>query len=175
MTLNHSCVALLAIITLSVASAHPIRAQRAAVAPISAPEESAVTTIARGTFDVTVKSLPSDEFAEAAALGRMSIDKQFHGDLEGTSKGQMLATSTAVAGSAAYVAIEKVTGSLNGRRGSFSLQHSAWMAGGEQAMTITVVPDSGTEALVGLKGSLLIIIADGKHSYEFTYSLPGAD
>ena len=134
-----------------------------------------MTTIARGTFDVTVKPLPSDEFAEAAALGRMSIDKQFHGDLEGSSKGQMLATGTAVTGSGAYVAIEKVTGSLKGRRGSFSLQHRAWMAGGKQGMTITVVPDSGTEQLIGLSGTLLIIIAEGKHSYEFSYSLPGAN
>jgi len=130
-----------------------------------------VTAIARGTFDVTVKPLPSDEFAEAAGLGRMSIEKQFHGDLEGASKGQMLASGSPVTGSAGYVAIEKVTGILLGRRGSFSLQHSAWMAGGKQAMTITVVPDSGTEELVGLSGTLLIIIADGKHSYEFTYTL----
>lgn len=131
-------------------------------------------TIARGTFNVAVKPLPSDDFAEAAALGRMSIDKQWHGDLEGSSKGVMLATSTAVAGSAGYVALEKVTAVLHGRRGTFSLQHSAWMAGGKQSMTITVVPDSGTEQLVGLSGSLIIIIADGKHSYEFTYSIAGA-
>ena len=137
------------------------------------PREHPVTTIARGTFDVKMKPLPSDEIAEVAMIGRMSIDKQFHGDIEGTSKGQMLATTSPVAGSASYVALERVTGTVNGRRGSFSLQHSAWMAGGKQGLTISVVPDSGTEDLLGLSGSFLIIIADGKHSYEFSYSLSG--
>jgi hypothetical protein len=132
-----------------------------------------VTVMARGMFDVKVKPLPSDDIADQALIGRMSIDKQFQGDIEGSSKGQMLATSTAVPGSAAYVALERVTGTLAGKRGSFSLQHSAWMADGSQGMTITVVPDSGTEELVGLTGTFRIIIADGKHSYEFDYVLPG--
>ncbi|MES2123707.1 MAG: DUF3224 domain-containing protein [Gemmatimonadota bacterium] len=131
-----------------------------------------MTAIARGTFDVTMDRLPSDEIADAAQLGRMSIEKTLHGDLEGTSKGQMLASGTLVTGSAAYVAIERVTGTLNGRYGSFSLQHSAWMAGGEQSLTVTVIPDSGTEALTGLKGTFVIIIAGKDHSYEFSYSLP---
>ncbi|MEO5798735.1 MAG: DUF3224 domain-containing protein [Gemmatimonadales bacterium] len=135
--------------------------------------EKPVTTVARGTFDVKVKPLPSDEIADAALIGRMSIDKVLHGDIEGTSKGQMLATSSPVAGSAGYVALERITGTLNGKRGSFSLQHTAWMAGGKQGLSITVVPDSGTEELVGLSGSFVIIIADGKHSYEFSYSLSG--
>ncbi|MES2305757.1 MAG: DUF3224 domain-containing protein [Gemmatimonadota bacterium] len=130
-------------------------------------------TAARGTFEVKMGALPSDAIADAALIGRMSIDKTFHGDIEGSSKGQMLATSTAVQGSAGYVALERVTGTLHGKRGSFSLQHSAWMAGGKQAMTITVIPDSGTDELVGLTGAFLIIIADGKHSYEFSYSLAG--
>lgn len=130
--------------------------------------------VARGTFDVTMTPLPADANSDAAAIGRYAMEKQFHGDIEGSSAGQMLGTRTAVEGSAAYVAIEKVTGTLHGHRGSFSLQHSAWMAGGQQRMTITVVPDSGTEQLVGLKGTLTIIIADGKHSYEFEYSRPGA-
>jgi hypothetical protein len=137
------------------------------------PQEKPVTVMARGMFDVKVKPLPSDDIADLALIGRMSIDKQFQGHIEGSSKGQMLATSTAVPGSAAYVALERVTGTLDGKRGSFSLQHSAWMADGSQEMTITVVPDSGTEELVGLTGTFRIIIADGKHSYEFDYVLPG--
>ena len=150
----------------------PAEAQSTAPRSAGIHQERVVTTVARGTFDVTMKPLPSDEIAEAAALGRMSIQKQLHGDITGSSKGQMLMTSSAVAGSASYVALERVTGTVHGKRGSFSLQHSAWMAGGQQGMTITVVPDSGTEELVGLKGTFLIIVADGKHSYEFEYSLP---
>jgi len=101
----------------------------------------------------------------------MLIDKQIHGDLEATSKGQMLAAMTSVKGSAAYVAIEQVTGSLHGRNGTFILQHSATMTRGEPHMTVTVVPDSGTGDLVGLAGAMTILIADGKHSYTFEYSL----
>lgn len=136
-------------------------------------QEKPVTTVARGTFEVKMGKLPSDEIADAALIGRMSIDKEFHGDIEGTSKGQMLATSTAVAGSAGYVALERVTGTLAGRKGSFSLQHSAWMAGGKTGLTITVVPDSGTEELAGIQGSFVIIIEGKKHSYEFSYSFAG--
>lgn len=155
------------LIGLALMSVVPLRAQDVK------PREKTVTTVAHGTFDVKMKPLPSDEIAAAALIGRMSIDKQFHGDIEGSSKGQMLATSTAVPGSASYVALERVTGTLMGRSGSFSLQHSAWMAGGKQGLTITVVPDSGTEELVGLHGSFVIIIAEGKHSYEFSYSFAG--
>ena len=104
----------------------------------------------------------------------MSIDKQFHGDLEGTSQGQMLAAGTSVKGSAGYVAIEKVTGTLRGRSGSFVLQHSGTMTRGAPQLLITVVPDSGTDQLAGLTGKMNIIIAaDGKHSYEFEYTIAG--
>ena len=99
----------------------------------------------------------------------MTIDKQFHGALEATSKGQMLTAGTSVKGSAGYVAIEKVSGILDGRSGSFVLQHSGIMNRGTPQLTISVVPDSGTEQLVGLSGTMNIIIADGKHSYEFEY------
>src|SRR5271165_4091355 len=100
----------------------------------------------------------------------MSIDKQFHGDLEGTSKGEMLGAMTEVKGSAGYVAIERVTGTLNGRSGTFVLQHSGTMTRGTQHMTITVVPDSGTGGLAGISGSMTIIIKEGgKHFYEFEY------
>ena len=105
-------------------------------------------------------------------VGRMTIDKQFQGDLAGTSKGQMLmASSPSVKGSAGYVAIEKVTGTLNGRSGSFYLQHSGTMTRGAGELTITVIPDSGTDELADLQGKMNIIIADGKHSYEFEYEL----
>ena len=126
-----------------------------------------VTTRATGPFDVKLTPQATDEM-----LGRMSIDKQFHGDLEGTSKGEMLTAGTAVKGSAGYVAIERVTGTLNGRSGTFVLQHSGTMTRGEPQLIITVVPDSGTGQLAGLAGSMEITIApDGKHSYDFKYTL----
>jgi hypothetical protein len=103
----------------------------------------------------------------------MTIDKKFHGDLEATSKGQMLTAMSAVKGSAGYVAVERVTGSLNGRKGTFVLQHSATMNRGTPQLSVTVVPDSGTDQLEGLTGKMMIIIAEGKHSYDFEYSLPG--
>jgi len=128
---------------------------------------------ASGTFDV---KLTSKEQGADAPVGGMTIDKEFHGDLVGTSKGQMLmASSSSVKDSAGYVAIEKVTGTLNGRRGTFYLQHNGTMTRGAGELTITVIPDSGTDQLVGLAGRMNIIIApDGKHSYEFDYSLPDA-
>lgn len=125
---------------------------------------------ATGTFEVKLN--PQDEGAEAA-VGRMTIDKQFQGDLVGTSKGQMLmASSESVKGSAGYVAIEKVTGTLNGRRGTFYLQHNGTMNRGAGELTITVIPDTGTDQLTGLHGRMNIIIESGKHSYEFDYELP---
>jgi flagellar basal body rod protein FlgG len=128
-----------------------------------------MTNHATGTFEVKLN--PQDDGPDAS-VGRMSIDKQFQGDLSGTSNGQMLmASSPSVNGSAGYVAIEKVTGTLNGRRGSFYLQHSGTMTRGAGELTITVIPDSGTDELENLRGKMNIIIADGKHSYEFDYEL----
>jgi hypothetical protein len=124
---------------------------------------------ANGTFEV--KLTPQDDQASGSPFGRMLIDKQFHGDLEGTSLGQMLAIMTAVKGSAGYVALEKVTGSLHGKQGSFVLQHSSTMNRGVPEQNIGVVPDSGTDELAGLSGKLTIQIADGKHFYEFEYAL----
>ncbi len=124
---------------------------------------------ASGTFDV--KLAPQDDKSEDALLGRMTIDKQFHGDLDATSKGQMLSAMTTTKGSAGYVAIEKVSGTLHGRKGTFVLQHSGTMTRGEPGLSITVVPDSGTGELVGLTGKMTIKIEDGKHFYEFQYSL----
>jgi hypothetical protein len=128
-----------------------------------------VNSHARGAFDVKTIPQPADE--EGVAIGRLLLDKQFHGDLEATSKGQMLAVRTGVANSAGYVAMEQVTGTLLGRTGSFALQHSGTMNRGEQELLITVVPDSGTGELAGLMGTMMIIIEGGKHSYDFEYSI----
>jgi hypothetical protein len=133
-----------------------------------------VKTHASGTFDVKLSPLITSDTAEGSPLARMSIDKQLHGDLEATSKGEMLAAGTAVKGSAGYVAIERVTGTLHGRTGSFVLQHSATMTRNTPELSITVVPDSGTDELVGLAGKMLITITNGKHYYEFEYTLAGA-
>jgi predicted flavoprotein YhiN len=121
---------------------------------------------ASGTFEV--KLTPQ----ESANIGRMSIDKQFHGDLEATSKGEMLSVMTDVKGSAGYVALERVTGTLHGKSGSFVLQHSGTMTRGEPQLSVTVVPDSGTGELTGLAGALTIKIVEKQHFYEFDYTLP---
>jgi len=131
-----------------------------------------MTTHATGTFEVKLVPQPPEDKAEGSTLGRMSIDKQFHGDLEATSKGEMLSAMTGVKGSAGYVAIERVTGKLQGRIGSFILQHTGTMTRGEPQLSVTVVPDSGSGQLVGLAGKLTINIANGQHSYTFDYSLP---
>ncbi len=131
-----------------------------------------MSTRATGTFEVKLEPLPTNDSSERSPVGRMSIDKQIHGDLEGTGKGEMLTAATSVKGSGAYVAIERVTGSLDGRTGSFVLQHIGTMTRGVPQLSITVVPDSGTGQLTGITGKFLVIIADGKHSYEFDYSLP---
>ncbi len=124
-----------------------------------------------GLFDVKMSPQAATE-NEEASIGRMLLDKQFHGDLEANSKGQMLAHMTSVKGSGGYVAMEKVVGTLQGRKGSFLLQHSGTMNRGEASLVLTVVPDSGTEELEGLSGSMTITVTDGKHFYGFDYSLP---
>lgn len=135
--------------------------------------EAVVSEHAQGTFEVKMAPLPPDDPAADASIGRMSIDKQFHGDLEATSKGQMLSAMGSVKGSAGYVAMEQVSGTLKGRRGSFVLQHSGTMNRGVPQLIVSVVPDSGTDQLTGIAGVLEIIIEGGKHSYNFEYSLPG--
>jgi len=127
---------------------------------------------ARGTFEVKVTQQPQDDSA-GGPFSRLFLDKQFHGDLEANSKGQMLAAGTAVEGSGAYVALELVTGRLNGKRGSFILQHKGTMRKGVYVMNVTVVPDSGTDELAGIAGAMTIIIEGAKHSYEFEYTLGG--
>ena len=138
---------------------------------IAEPIQKEAAMTARGTFEVKVTPQPQDE--GAGPFGRLYLDKQFHGDIEAVSKGQMLAAQTAVEGSGAYVALEQVTGTLKGKRGSFMLQHRGTMRAGSYHMDVTVVPDSGTEELSGIAGSMTIIIEGGKHSYVFEYTLGG--
>lgn len=159
---------------LSLGPDSPARAQTQAPPPGAARQETVVTNRATGTFEVKLSPLAPYNQDEGAALGRMSIDKQFRGDLEATSKGEMLSAGTLVDGSAGYVAIERVTGTLHGRSGTFVLQHSGTMNRGAPQLTVTVVPDSGTGRLAGLAGTMVINIADGKHSYEFEYTLPAS-
>jgi hypothetical protein len=135
-------------------------------------KDDSVTAHAAGPFEVKITPLDTAFKTEDNSLGRMSIDKQFHGDLEATSKGEMLTAGTATKGSAGYVAIERVSGSLHGLKGTFILQHNATMNRGTPELHIIVVPDSGTGELAGIAGTMEITIAGGKHSYDFAYSLP---
>jgi Protein of unknown function (DUF3224) len=127
-------------------------------------------TRAAGDFDVKLEP-QSDEHTAGTTLMRLTIDKQFYGDLQGASKGMMLAARTAIDNSAGYVAIEQVTGALAGKRGSFVLQHSGISDRGVQSLDLRVVPDSGTAELAGLSGTMRIIIDNGAHAYEFDYEL----
>ena len=149
-------------------------AERPASVPTTSHKGAAVTSHASGTFEVQVKPLPNDEKVPGLTVGRMGYDKQWKGDIEGTSKGEMMTVATSVDGSAGYVAVEHVTGTLAGRSGSFMLLHRGTMQGGAFSLDITVVPDSGTGQLIGLRGKLVIVIEGGKHSYEFDYSLSAA-
>lgn len=125
---------------------------------------------ANGTFEVNLTPAPQDENTRQTGIGRMVIDKQFFGDLDGLSKGQMLTAMTPVESSAGYVAIEYVTGTLADKKGGFALQHNGAMTKDTSELTISVVPDSATGELVGLKGTMTINIEDGDHFYEFKYS-----
>lgn len=117
-------------------------------------------------------SAPVALAADANALGRMSLDKVYAGDLVGTGKGTMLTAMTGTQGSGAYVAIERVSGTLHGKKGSFVFQHLGTMNRGAQQLSITIVPDSGTGELAGIEGTFKLAIVDGKHLYEIEYSLP---
>lgn len=129
-----------------------------------------MTNRATGIFEVKV--IPqSDDKSSSPAIARLLLDKQFHGDLEGTSKGQMLAAGTAVEGSAGYVAMEQVSGTLQGRRGTFVLQHGGTINRGAAQLSVSVVPDSGTDQLAGLTGKMDIKIDEGKHFYTFEYAI----
>ena len=134
-------------------------------------KEAVVMSRASGTFEVKLAPLALADKAADATLARMSIDKQFLGDLQATSKGEMLSAGTAAKGSAGYVAIERINGKLHGRSGTFILQHSGTMTRGDGQLTVTVVPDSGTGELIGLTGKMAINIIDKKHLYDFEYTL----
>ncbi len=124
---------------------------------------------ASGSFTVKLELQPASAQADAAVIGRRTLDKQFSGDLEASSCGEMLAVMTTVEGSMAYVALEKVSGSLLGKQGSFVLQHASQMVRGKPFQSIRVVPDSGTDELLGLEGEMRIDIQNGEHFYVFEY------
>jgi hypothetical protein len=139
----------------------------------AAAEAPAMTSHASGTFEVKVTPLPADEKVAGLTVGRMAVDKRLMGDIEGTSKGEMMTAGPNAEGSGGYVAIEQVDGTLRGRKGTFLLLHQGTMKkNSDFKITIVVVPDSGTGQLAGLTGTMAIVIAGGKHSYEFDYTLP---
>ncbi|AKC69145.1 DUF3224 domain-containing protein [Pandoraea oxalativorans] len=127
---------------------------------------------AKGLFDVQLGPEALSAVAQDTGFSRLSLDKTYHGDLSATGQGEMLAFRSGTPGSAGYVAMETVRGALHGRNGTFVLQHSSTMTRGVPTQSITVVPDSGTDALTGLTGSLVIEITEGKHAYDFRYALP---
>ena len=161
----NACIVALGVLVLGIASAQTVPPQKGTPMPVHAT----------GPFEVKVAPQTDDKVGDPT-VGRMSIDKQFHGDLEATSKGQMLTAMTDVKGSAGYVAIERVTGTLRTpagiRTGTFALQHTGTLTRGVPELSVTVVPDSATGQLVGLTGKMTINIAEGKHSYDFEYTLP---
>jgi hypothetical protein len=139
-----------------------------------AANQSKATTLmthAKGTFEVKMAPVTADTIATEAGLGIMSIDKVYSGDIDGTGKGQMTATSIE-GGSGAYVALEKITCTLNGHKGTFVFVHRGLMTKGTPDLSITVVPDSGTGELTGITGTFELKIEGGKHFYDFGYSLP---
>ena len=161
-----------AVLAIQATSFCAVRAQ--SPAPTDSPSASTkvmITQHAKGAFEVTVKPVAAAETGGADRVKRMTLDKQFSGDLTGTGKGEML-TSGSPNGSGAYVAIEEVTGTLGGRKGSFVFQHSGTMTQGALQLTITVVPGSGTGELAGLAGTFKIDVVGGKHFYDFEYTLP---
>jgi hypothetical protein len=160
---RHSSI--VAILTLAIAVS--VFAQSASKGPVM------VIHHAKGTFDIKMTPTPADDYADGNSLGRVAADKQYHGDLEGSGKGQMLTATGQVKGSAVYVATERVNGKLGGRSGTFLLAHRGVMNRGAQQLEIDVVPDSGTGELLGIVGKLSInVTPDGKHFYDFEYTLP---
>ena len=129
---------------------------------------------ASGSFDVSVTPLANADVSSDPLLGRFLLIKKFSGDLDASARGHMLSAGTATKGSAGYVAIDHITGTLQGRKGSFVLQHSGSMKRGAPTLSVMVVPDSGTGELEGLTGTLSINIVEGKHFYDFLYSFPAS-
>ena len=151
----------------------PMQTQTKSSSP--AHKENSMATHASGTFEVKLAPQTANEIETAAGIMRITIDKVIHGELEATTKGEMIASSDGTRGSGAYSALELVTGTLNGRSGTFVLQHTGTMTKTSQQLLITVVPESGTGELTGLEGKFVIKIADKKHFYEFEYTLPPAN
>jgi glucose/arabinose dehydrogenase len=164
-----SAATIIALVVLGASASQP---QTPTSAAKTSSQETRLTNQASGPFDVKLTPQTVADQSADSTLGRMSIEKQFHGDLEATSKGEMLTVSTSVKGSGVYVAVELVTGTLQGRKGSFALHHTGIMTRGTPELKITVVPESGTDQLVGLSGTMAIQIDNGKHSYRFDYTLP---
>ncbi len=153
----------------------------AALAPVAGAQPPAtapgtkgkpMTRHAAGTFEVKVQPLPEDEKVAGLKVARFAFDKQWKGGLEGTSRGEMMATNSGDKGSGGYVAVEQITGTLDGRAGSFAVAHKGTMEGGAFDLLVEIVPGSGTGRLAGLSGRIRITIAEGKHSYDVDYALP---
>jgi hypothetical protein len=163
------CILISACLCFSIQAAHP-------QAPPSKllRKDPVMTRHATGTFEVKTTPLAADGAVVGTLIGRYSLVKQFHGDIEATSKGEMLASGEPSSGSAGYVAIEQITGTLHGHAGSFALAHIGAMDQGSYRLSVTVVPGSGTAELTGIAGTMIITNADGKHSYTFEYTLPDA-
>ncbi|HEX8818214.1 MAG TPA: DUF3224 domain-containing protein [Terriglobales bacterium] len=164
--IGFSAVCLYAFLTIGPAAQQTVAAQQNMT--------SDMRHTAKGSFDV--KATPTQNASAESPFSERILDKQYHGDLEGSAKGQMLAWGTGAKGSTGvYIALEQVTGTLQGRKGTFVLQHSGSMLNGVPQLDVKVVPGSGTDQLAGIGGSMNIIIApDGKHSYEFQYTLAPA-
>lgn len=143
-----------------------------ATMPAPAQTPPPAERVARGSFTVQMKPQGDASASQGVSLGRLSLDKRFDGDLVGTGSGEMLTALTAVKGSAGYVAIERVSGRLQGLEGSFVMQHSGTMDNGAQSLSITIVPDSGTGALAGIRGVFRLQVDNGQHRYEIAYTLP---
>jgi hypothetical protein len=135
-------------------------------------KERTLSGHATGAFDVKISPLTLSEQSADPKLGRMSIEKQYHGELEATAKGEMLTAESEMKDSGVYVAVERVTGTLHGKKGSFAMHHTGVMSRGKPELKISVVPDSGKDDLQGLTGTMNIRIESGKHFYDFDYSLP---
>jgi hypothetical protein len=135
-------------------------------------EDALMCLHAEGTFEVKNAPLPADDATSATPIGRFALDKQFHGDLEGVSRGEMLGAGNPATGTAGYVAVEYITGALNGLSGSFALQHFGTMQDNKFELTVRVVPGSGTGELIGISGAMTIAPINGKHSWKFEYTLP---
>jgi len=138
----------------------------------SIAKDALMSLHAEGTFEVRNSSLGADDALTSTSIGRFGLDKQFQGSLEGNSKGEMLGAGNPATGTAGYVAIEQFTGTLDGRSGSFALQHFGTMEDNKFDLLVKVVPGSGTDELIGIAGTMSIAVANGKHSWKFDYFLP---